>query len=156
MIHARKSAPNSKKTHDKDKKSLALTSAEARLAKRMMAAAMTLRALPRDHFTIPNDIRSAWPNMIQETAILYTNTRCSSRVRPSPSAIDSMHAMLTLLWHVDHETRQLIWARANNIPWQVLTMRFGKSRTSLNRDYKKALAQLVVMDGQSDCPRSAR
>ena len=63
------------KTNSIDEKSLALTPAEALLAKRIMAAAMTLRALPRDQLAIPNGIRSAWPDMIRESAILYSKIR---------------------------------------------------------------------------------
>ena len=149
MIHARKSAPISTKENTGQDKSLALTQGEARLAKQMMAAAMTLRTLPRDQLAIPNGIRSAWPDMIQESAILYGKTRPTSRIRPHAKATDSMDDMLTLLWYVDHEARQLVWARANNIPWRVLVTRFGKSRTSLNRDYKKALAEVVAIQNKS-------
>ncbi|MBT6122531.1 MAG: hypothetical protein HOH48_04105 [Candidatus Puniceispirillum sp.] len=148
MIHSRKLAPISNITNTGQEKSLALTPSEALLAKRMLAAAMTLRALPRDQLVIPNGIRSAWPDMIRESAILYGKTRVTSRVRPSAKAIDSMDSMLALLWHLDHDARQLVWARANNIPWRSLVGRFGKSRSSLNRDYKKALAQLNVTQGK--------
>lgn len=48
MIHSRKLAPISNITNTGQEKSLALTPSEALLAKRMLAAAMTLRALPRD------------------------------------------------------------------------------------------------------------
>ena len=34
-----------------------------------------------------------------------------------------MDAMLALLWHLDYEARQLVWARANNIPWRILVGR---------------------------------
>ena len=149
MIHTRKSAPISAKENTGKDKSLALTQGEARLAKQMLAAAMTLRALPRDQLAIPNGIRSVWPDMIRESAILFNKTRILSRVRPSPKAIDSMDRMLALLWHLDHDARQLVWARANNIAWRNLAGRFGKSRSSLNRVYKKALAQLVRLDTQS-------
>ena len=149
MIHARKSAPISTSKNAGQEKRLALTPAEARLAKRMMEAAMTLRALLRDQLAIRNGIRSAWPDMIRESDILLNKTRMLSRMRPSPKAIDSMDRMLGLLWHLDHDARQLVWARANNIAWRNLVGRFGKSRSSLNRVYKKALAQLVRLDTQS-------
>ncbi|ADE40492.1 DUF6362 family protein [Candidatus Puniceispirillum marinum] len=148
MIHTRKVPPLRTKRNSIDEKSLALTPAETLLAKRMMAAAMTLRALPRDQLAIPNGIRSAWPDMIRESAILYSKTRRLSQVRPSPQAIDSMDVMLALLWHLDYEARQLVWARANNIPWRILVGRCGKSRSSLNRDYKKALAALETIQSQ--------
>ena len=74
MIHTRKSAPISAKENTGQDKRLALTQGEARLAKQMLAAAMTLRALPRDQLAIPNGIRSAWPEMIRESEILYGKT----------------------------------------------------------------------------------
>ena len=54
-----------------------------------------------------------------------------------------MEQMIALLWEINGYQRQLVWARACGVRWAVLQDRYRRSRTTLNRDYRAALAVLA-------------
>jgi len=114
------------------------------MAARLEAAARTLHALPPDSRLRPAGTRSAWPDFIQKSRFLAGQTRMLSRACPSPAAIDDADRLLDLLWDLDADQRRLVWARACHMPWAVLASRLGRSRSSLNRDHRLALARLCA------------
>ena len=114
----------------------------ADMAARFARAAHTLHALPRCAHTAPAGGRSTWPDFIQKTHFSYSQTRDPARPNPPSAAIDDLDHLAGLLWHLDAHQRQLVWARACNIGWAALVARMHRSRTSLNRDHKLALALL--------------
>ena len=116
------------------------------MAARLVIAARTLRALPYDSQTIPAKTRSAWPEFIQKSLFLDYKNKMRDRFTPNPAAIDDLNRLLDLFWHLTPVQRQLVWARACNISWAKLVSRFGRSRTSLHRDHKLALAVLCRHD----------
>lgn len=118
------------------------------MAARLVVAARTMRALPNDALSKPSGTRSSWPEFVQKTRFLYGHTRASSLPRPHPRAIDDLAHLMALFWQLRPDERRLVWARACGIPWAVLMARFGRSRTSLNRDHKVALAVLCRHDRQ--------
>ena len=114
----------------------------ADMAARLARAAHTLHALPRCAHTTPAGGRSTWPDFIQKTRFSYSQTRDSARPNPPSTAIDDLDHLAGLLWHLDAPQRQLVWARACNIGWAAFVAGMHRSRTSLNRDHKLALALL--------------
>ena len=57
-----------------------------------------------------------------------------------------MAEMIVLLWSVTLRQRQLLWARACRVRWAALLTRYRRSRTTLNRDYRKALLAMVLAE----------
>ena len=114
-----------------------------RLGDAMAAAAVTLQRLPRVAGDGPAGARSAWPDMVRATRFAIFETLRATRPRPSPSEIDAMEQMIALLWEINGYQRQLVWARACGVRWVVLQDRYRRSRTTLNRDYRAALAVLA-------------
>ena len=114
-----------------------------RLAAALAAAADVVRRLPRGAGDGPAGVRSAWPDMIRATRFSVPGTRVTTPCRPGPADIAAMERMIALLWEVNARQRQLLWARACGVRWAVLQDRFRRSRTTLNRDYRGALATLA-------------
>ena len=113
-----------------------------RLAAALAAAADVVRRLLRGAGDGPAGVRSAWPDMIRATRFSVPGTRVTTPCRPGPADIAAMERMIALLWEVNARQRQLLWARACGVRWAVLQDRFRRSRTTLNRDYRGALAPL--------------
>jgi len=126
------------------------------MAARLVIASRTLHALPYDSQTIPAKTRSAWPEFIQKSMLLDYNNKRRHQFTPSPAAIDDLNRLLDLFWHLTPVQRQLVWARASNISWAKLVSRFGRSRTSLHRDHKLALAVLCRHDKAKGAGKSRR
>lgn len=118
------------------------------LKTRLEAAARTLSRLPRSHMDRPGRSQSGWPDMQRTARLLVSCTRTPSPARPSPQAIDDMYCILEALYTLSPAARKLLWARACGLPWAQLQLRFGGSRTHLNRRYRLALAALSArLDG---------
>ena len=113
------------------------------MERQLSDAAMTLARMPNDVRTRPASLRSAWPEMQRGCRFTYGATRLTSRHRPTPAQIDQLDQMIQLLWHLSPSARRLVWARACRIPWALLVARMGRSRTSLNRDFRNSLMVLV-------------
>ena len=88
-----------------------------RMAARLERAVDTLARLPRDSGTLPAGVRSAWPEMIRGSWFAVSQTRCESRARPAPDAIDDLDRVARLLWRVEPHQRRLLWARACGVRW---------------------------------------
>ncbi len=112
----------------------------------MKRAAITLRCLPVDARLKPLGLRSAWPEMKREMAVIYGDTRSAEGPRPTPEAIDDMDRLLDGLAALPAAPRRLLWARANGVRWAQLCAMTRRSRTSLNRDLKAALRRLARFD----------
>lgn len=116
------------------------------MAARLARAVDTLSRLPATADARPASARSAWPEMIRESRFAIEVTRRVSRARPSLAAIDDLDRLAMLLWQVPSHQRQLLWARACGVRWAELCHRHRRSRTTLNRDYRRALTALVAVD----------
>ncbi len=116
------------------------------MAARLVRAVDTLGRLPRSSGTGPAGTRSAWPEMIRESRFAIEATRSVTPARPSPVAIDDLDRLAMLLWQLPPHQRQLLWARACGVRWVELCHRHRRSRTTLNRDHRRALAALVVAE----------
>jgi hypothetical protein len=125
---------------------MALSPVETELLGRVKRAAITLRCLPVDSRLKPLGLRSAWPEMKREMAVIYGDTRRAEGPRPAPEAIDDMDRLLDGLAALPAAPRRLLWARANGVRWAQLCAMTGRSRTSLNRDLKAALRRQARFD----------
>lgn len=125
---------------------MALSPVETELLGRVKRAAITLRCLPVDARLKPLGLRSAWPEMKREMAVIYGDTRSAEGPRPTPEAIDDMDRLLDGLAALPAAPRRLLWARANGVRWAQLCAMTRRSRTSLNRDLKAALRRLARFD----------
>ena len=128
----------------------------ADLTLRLARAAQTLRDLPPERNTKPSGSRSSWPDFIQETRFLHDRTRSHKLPSPNPVAIDDLNHLLGLLWHLQPAERQLVWARACGVPWAKLVARIGRSRTTLNREHKLAVAALSRYDQTNSANKTLR
>ena len=116
------------------------------MAARLTQAVDTLWRLPGTADGRPAGTRSAWPEMIRESRFAIEATRRVTRARPSPAAIDDLDRLAMLLWQLPPHQRRLLWARACGVRWAELCHRHRRSRTTLNRDYRRALAALVTAE----------
>ncbi len=125
------------------------------MATRLVRAVDTLGRLPRTAGTHPAGTRSAWPEMIRESRFAIEATRCVTPARPSPSSIDDLDRLAMLLWQLPSHQRQLLWARACGVRWAELCHRHRRSRTTLNRDHRRALAALIAAENTQARQESA-
>jgi len=123
---------------------MALNPADMAVFTKIKLAAHTLRALPHDVRNWPAGVRSVWPDMNRQMSVIHGGTRKNTASRPSASAIDRMDCVLETLSLLTLDHRRLVWARANRVRWAVLAQMTGRSRTSLNRDFQRALAAFAA------------
>ena len=125
------------------------------MAARLQQAVDTLARLPRSAGALPAGVRSAWPEMIRDSRFAVSGTRRDLRDCPTPAAIDDLDRVAHLLWHVTPYQRRLLWARACGVRWAVLCRRARRSRTTLTRDHRLALAALAAAEagpGRAEMP----
>ena len=125
------------------------------MAARLVRAVDTLGRLPRTADTRPAGTRSAWPEMIRDSRFAIEATRDVLPARPSPAAIDDLDRLAMLLWQLPPHQRRLLWARACGVRWAELCHRHRRSRTTLNRDHRRALAALVAAERAKADQKSA-
>lgn len=110
------------------------------VADRLEEAATTLKRLPDEKI---RQLRSNWPETIPVWGD-YGDEK--SRVRlgsPSPEAIDRMDETLSWLRWLEPDEVQLVWARAERIPWKLIMRRFGRARSTLSAWWMAALYQIA-------------
>ena len=108
---------------------------------RVLEAAAVLRQLPglrnQGYF-------STWPEIrrsLKELAgAMPTPMR---RPPPNPAAISRMEETITWNAFLERDEVELMWARAEGVPWKHLCHRFGISRPTAYRRYDYALSVIV-------------
>ena len=109
--------------------------------KRIVEAADVLKQLPglrnQGYF-------STWPEIrrsLKELAgAMPTPMR---RPPPTPSAISRMEETITWNQYLGREEVELMWARAEGMPWKHICHRFGISRPTAYRRYDYALSVIA-------------
>jgi Domain of unknown function (DUF6362) len=104
-------------------------------ARRLEEAADTLARLPDERVHGHYDL---WPKLIGAAG---------RQVRPAaaaPEAIDRMDEALGWLMWLEPEERQLVWLRAEGLPWKWITRRLGIGRTTAWQRWTTALLKIVV------------
>ena len=105
------------------------------VAARLEEAADTLARLPdqrvRGHFDL-------WPKLIGAAG------RQAGPAAAAPEVIDRMDQGLGWLLWLDPEERQLVWLRAERLPWKWITRRLGIGRTTAWQRWSTALLKIAV------------
>ena len=113
-----------------------------KIINRLEEAAGTLRRLPDKRL---QGLKSNWPETIP-TRGDYGSDEIRLRLGPpSPEAIDRMDEALEWLRWLDTEDRQMVWLRAERIPWKMIMRKFGRSRSTVTARWKEALSQIVAI-----------
>jgi Domain of unknown function (DUF6362) len=105
------------------------------IAERLAEAADALARLPDERVRGLYDL---WPRLVGEPC---GHARAAAAV---PAAIDRMDEALGWLMWLDPEERQLVWLRAEGLPWKWITRRLGIGRTTAWQRWSTALLKIVV------------
>jgi hypothetical protein len=105
------------------------------VAGRLEEAADTLARLPDERVRGLYDL---WPKLIGAPG---THARPAAA---APEAIDRMDEALGWLMWLDPEERQLVWLRAEGLPWKWITRRLGIGRTTAWQRWSAALLTIAV------------
>lgn len=90
---------------------------------------------------------SLWPETMKDDwTRLYDVVNGTSRLGPPMPREVSYHEeiMKWLRWLERHE-QQVVWMRANRIPWKVLEEQFSKNKTTLWRDMNSGLVRISTL-----------
>ena len=105
------------------------------VARRLEEAADTLARLPDERVNGHYDL---WPKLIGAAG------RQAGPAAAAPEAIDRMDEALGWLMWLEPEERQLVWLRAEGLPWKWITRRMGIGRTTAWQRWTTALLKIVV------------
>jgi hypothetical protein len=105
------------------------------VAKRLAEAADVLARLPEERVRGLYDL---WPKLIGAPG------RPTGPAAAAPEAIDRMDEALAWLCWLDHEERQLVWLRAEGLPWKWITRRLGMGRTTAWQRWTIALLKIAT------------
>ena len=119
------------------------TNWDAKLVKALLIdAAETLRLLPSAN--LKNKL-TYWPDVIQESTILWTKGYTPTRRRASPQKIDELDVILKWLLPLSAEERRIVWAKSCKIPWRKLEDIDGRSHTTLRKIYTRGVEKICVL-----------
>ncbi|WP_198947862.1 DUF6362 family protein [Magnetofaba australis] len=118
---------------------------------RLEEAAMTLHRLPDSG---PQNLRSAWPDVIHEYWEAYGRDQPKVRLGPpTPDAIDRMDECMEWLRWLEPNHLRLVWLRAERVRWKIIMRRFGRARSTLAAHWQAAIFQIVaVLNRGKKCP----
>jgi Domain of unknown function (DUF6362) len=105
------------------------------VAMRLGEAADVLARLPDERV---RGLYDMWPKLIGAPG---------KHARPAaaaPEAIDRLDEVLGWLMWLDPEERQLVWLRAEGLPWKWIIHRLGIGRTTAWQRWTTALLKIVV------------
>ena len=105
------------------------------VAHQLAEAADTLARLPDERVRGHYDL---WPKLIGAAG------RQAGPAAAAPEAIDRMDEALGWLMWLEPEERQLVWLRAEGMPWKWITRRLGIGRTTAWQRWTAALLQIAV------------
>lgn len=104
---------------------------------RIQEAVQTLRALPDG--ARPRDQAGWWPDIPKDWWTSYgTEDARTARIMPSSASIDRLAEVMTWMTWLPGAVSKLVWCRAGGVAWKPLIVRFGRSRTTLYRDWLAA------------------
>ena len=105
------------------------------VATRVEEAVDALARLPEERVCRLYDL---WPKLVGEPC------RQPRPAAAAPEAIDRMDEALGWLMWLEPEERQLVWLRAEGLPWKWITRRLGIGRTTAWQRWTRALLKIVV------------
>jgi len=100
-------------------------------------AVRTLKKLPpvrvRGYF-------NSWPEIVYTEREIMRMDQKPKLWRATPDAISRMEKAIEWLSLLETPAeRKIVWMRANNIPWNIISKTFGFSRVTANKKYKNAI-----------------
>ena len=106
------------------------------VAQRFDEAVSVLNVLPQ-----PKSLGYAkrWPDMMYLPREIERQAPAPMRLQATPQQITRMEETLTWITWVQPQTRQLIWNRAEALPWRLIARREGLSKTTAQRHWQKGL-----------------
>lgn len=109
----------------------------------LMQAAAIHRRMPE--VRVPG-YHTLWPAMMQdEWERLYDRLNGKTTLgAPMPTEVSYSEAVMEWLRLLDRSRQQLLWMRANRVPWKILIEEFGRSKPTLWREVNDSLEQIVV------------
>jgi hypothetical protein len=105
------------------------------VAERLAEAADALARLPDE---LTRGLYDLWPKLMGAPG------RHARPASAAPEAIDRMDETLGWLMWLDPEERQLVWLRAEGLPWKWITRRLGIGRTTAWQRWTTALLKITV------------
>lgn len=108
----------------------------------LMQAASIHRRMPE--VRVPG-YRTLWPTtMRDEWERFYDMLNGKSTLgSPMPSEVTYHEEVMEWLRLLDRPKQQLLWMRANKVPWKILVEEFGRSKPTLWREMNDSLNVLV-------------
>lgn len=121
-----------------DPQSAAIATVRAQLVEAMRV----LRGLPVSQRDRPSKLQAVWAQYRQSGS---ADPACRQPLRPkaTPEQIREMEAWLARMLDLDLESRRIVLARAEGIPWRRLEEIDGRSHTTLRKIEARALLQLA-------------
>jgi hypothetical protein len=107
----------------------------SQVAERLAEAADVLSRLPEERIRGFYDL---WPRMV------CAPCAGARPAAPAPEAIDRMDEALGWLAWLDADERQLVWLRAERLPWKRISHRFGIGRTTAWQRWTVALLKIAT------------
>jgi hypothetical protein len=107
---------------------------------RIVEAAKVLRQLPGPR---AQGYFSTWPDILLSAREIARQAPKPMKVLPSPQAISRMEEVITWNRHLERDDANLLWARAEGLPWKEICYRFGISRPTAHRRHEYALSVIA-------------
>jgi len=83
---------------------------------------------------------NSWPEIIYTEREIMRMDHKPKVWRATPDAISRMEKAIEWLSLLETPVeRKIVWMRANNIPWNIISKTFGFSRVTANKKYKNAI-----------------
>lgn len=87
---------------------------------------------------------SVWPEIVYSEVEIMRMDKKPKTWPATPDAISRMERSIEWLSLLETvEERKIIWMRANNIPWVIISKTFGICRSAANKKYKNALCKIM-------------
>lgn len=115
---------------------------EKDIAARFEEAVYTLKRLPRVYV---QGYHSLWPPIVYTTWEIMAQEKKPFRLGPpQPDAIDRMEDVFVWIGWLDQDDRHLVWMRAARLPWRMVCMRIGVSKTVAWQRWTAALLKVAT------------
>jgi len=94
----------------------------------------------------PSGFHSLWPETMKDDwhrlyDLLHGKTRLGA---PMPPEVTFQEQVMEWLRILPRDQQQLVWMRANNVPWKILVHEYGRSKPTLWREQKRSLARIAA------------
>ena len=95
---------------------------------------------------------SLWSDTMKDKwARLYDTLNGKSTLgSPMPPEVDFQDEVMAWLRLLNRRQQQIVWMRANGVPWKILIDEFGRSKPTLWRELSQCLRQIIVILNRRD------